>query len=76
MDNYLKVSEKLYQLRRFLEKSQGDKFERDLYLGMKEMEDAVGIHQCYECGQYSFTSKMQLEYIGGTADFICVFCQD
>ena len=75
MDNYLKMSAKLFELRKFLEKSQGDQFERKIYLAFREMEDMVGIHQCMDCGRYDFVNKMELQKHDGTADFVCMFCQ-
>ena len=75
MDNYLKVSEKLYNLRRFLEGSQGDMFERKMYLEMLKIEDELGITQCYNCGRYKFTKDMiSVDNIDGGVDLHCIYC--
>ena len=74
MDNYLKVSDKLYNLRRFLEGSQGDMFERKMYLKMLELEDGLGITQCYNCGRYNFINK--LNQVDNTYGGIDLYCRD
>lgn len=75
MDNYLKISDKLYNLRRFLEGSQGDMFERNLYLEMLKLEDTLGITQCHNCGQYDFTRNMiGVDNSEGGVDLHCDYC--
>jgi hypothetical protein len=76
LDNYLKVSSKLYNLRRFLEGSQGDMFERKMYLKMLELEDDLKITQCYNCAEYSFLiDTKQVNSGQGGIDFYCRFCK-
>ena len=75
MDNYLKISSKLYNLRKFLERSQGDMFERKMYLTILKVEDELGITQCYNCGRYEFTKDMiPVDNSDGGVDLHCDLC--
>ena len=75
MDNYLKISSKLYNLRKFLEGSQGDMFERNMYLKMLELEDDLKITQCMNCGGYDFIKKLEVvDRTDGGVDLYCSYC--
>ena len=58
MDNYLKISSKLYNMRDFLERSHGDMFERRMYLAFLKLEDELNITQCHSCGEYDFIQEL------------------
>lgn len=75
MDNYLKISNKLYNLRRFTEKGQGDLFERKMYLAMQKLEDELGITQCYNCGEYAHMQDLEpVSNKDGGANLYCIYC--
>ena len=75
MDNYLKVTEKLYQLRNFLDKNHGDMFERKIFLELKKVEDALGITQCVNCGAYDFIKNLEpTPNEEGGLDLCCTYC--
>lgn len=75
MDNYLRVSNKLYNLRRFLEGSQGDMFERKFYLALLKVEDELAITQCQNCGEYNFVGELEPRPNNdGGVDLHCVYC--
>ena len=75
MDNYLKISDKLYNLRTFLENSHGDMFERKMYLELIKLEDTLGITQCVNCGSYGFVNKLEpSDNKEGGVDLYCIYC--
>jgi hypothetical protein len=75
LDNYLKISNKIYNMRVFLERSQGDMFERKMYLTFLKLEDDLGITQCINCSDYDFIGKLnEVDNLYGGVDMICDAC--
>lgn len=52
MDNYLRIMEKLYNLREYLEKTTNEQQHRKIYLALLYVEEQGGIAQCDECREY------------------------
>ena len=74
MDNYLKISEKIFNLRQFIEKGQGDMFERKMYLALRKLEDELAIGQCDNCGEYSHMDDLEFKTDGHGVNIpLCVY---
>jgi len=75
LNNYLKISSKLYYMRVFLERGQTSAFERKMYLNFLNLEDELKIAQCSNCNGYDFIEDFnEVKDSHGNIDMICDIC--
>lgn len=57
MDNYLRIMEKLFYMREYIETSLNEQQHRKMYLALLHVEEQGGIAQCENCRAYFDTSN-------------------
>lgn len=68
MDNYLRVMEKLFYLREYVETSLNEQQHRKMYLALMHLEEQAGIKQCDNCAAY-YDYEINQEDTG-----LCLMC--